>query len=254
MSQSASVPVDPSPQNEGRPLLWRVAVFAVLLGVTLYFCVNAPQASPGEEVGVSMTLPPRVLGYSGTAKEASRVETDILPSGTEFSKMIYEGSGVPIDLSIVLSGENRNSIHKPEICLVGQGWIIESSTARVVELSNEETLEVMDLSLSRPHLKPDGTTITVRAHYVYWFAGGNITTPYHNRRIIYSSLDNIIEGLNHRWAYVSAMAYVSSSFDPNGFSDTETVRQIDAFIAESVPQFQKTFVSKRSWSHLVPFL
>lgn len=234
---------------------WRFIVFLLLLALTLYFCFNAPDSKKGKQSGINMELPNYVLGYFGTPEDASEVEKKILPPDTSFSKMQYKKARSPIlNLGIVLSGEDQRSIHKPEICLDGQGWNVISATPRIIELDNKEKLEIMDLYLSRQNVQPDDSIIELEAHYLYWFVGNTITTPFHHRRIIYSSLDNVILGVNHRWAYVSLMAVVPDSYAPGSMNNEETLELMNDFLADSVPTFQKTYTSERSWSKLVPFL
>ena len=54
---------------------------------------------------------------------------DILPADTGFSRKNYAfvaDRTRDVFLSIVLSGRDRTSIHRPELCLVGQGRLSQA--------------------------------------------------------------------------------------------------------------------------------
>ena len=62
----------------------------------------------------------------------SRAEKEQLPDDTEFVKLAFTNAAVRLHTSIVLSGSARDSIHRPQRCLKGQGNTLE----------NEYSLEV----------------------------------------------------------------------------------------------------------------
>ncbi len=79
--------------------------------------------------GVNPVTLPAYLGseWEGQAADISAIEREVLPADTGFSRKNYVSLQRPnerVFLSIVLSGRDRTSIHRPEICLVGQGWTI----------------------------------------------------------------------------------------------------------------------------------
>ena len=86
--------------------------------------------------GVNPVTLPAYLGseWEGQAADISAIEREVLPADTGFSRKNYVSLQRPnerVFLSIVLSGRDRTSIHRPEICLVGQGWTITQRNARL---------------------------------------------------------------------------------------------------------------------------
>jgi hypothetical protein len=226
---------------------WRTLVFFFLGAGTWYFCVTAPDTVAGDSSGVSMELPDRVLEYYGRREGASPEEKDILPEDTEFEKMLYFAK-VPftesvdvISCSIVLSGKDRRSIHRPQICLAAQGWSFEKAEVIPVALSNGKTLRATRLSLSRKDKLAGGQSITRRALYLYWFVGKDVTMPDSKSRIILTAWDNVFRNINHRWAYVSVMAPITEGMRFDGKNEMETERMLEELMYDVVPQFQKTF-------------
>ena len=179
----------------------------------------------------------------GKVEEVSEAEHLVLPADTQFEKMSYASkNGISaMHYSIVLSGETRNSIHRPEICLPGQGWAMPMSELRRITLPSGKTLNVKNIHLEREIEGYGGKRSKLRAHYYYWFVGRDITTPSHLSRILRTSYDNIFRNVNHRWAYVSLMALVDESREEGGRNSEQTMAAMERFIAASVEEFQTAF-------------
>jgi hypothetical protein len=106
----------------------------------------------------------------------------------------------------------------------------------------------MDLSMEGTFTSTTGKAERLKAHYVYWFAGNGLTTPYHADRLWRSTWDSVMHNVNHRWAYASVMALVTAGIDPKQTgerhrTDDQTGRLIAFLIQNLVPQFQKDFMS-----------
>ena len=107
--------------------------------------IDALQLSP--DAGVYLTADgrdpaplPTFLGtdWIGQAVPVSAVERAMLPPDTGYSRKTYvsvQDRTQQVFVSIVLSGRDRTSIHRPELCLVGQGWTIRSRFAARLRLS-----------------------------------------------------------------------------------------------------------------------
>jgi hypothetical protein len=226
---------------------WRTAVFAVLGLGTLYFCVTAPATVAGDSSGVTMHLPDRVLDFYGRREVASEAELRVLPDDTEFAKMLYvsrepfaEAMSL-ISCSIVLSGKDRSSIHRPQVCLDAQGWSFDSMDLVPVDLNNGEKLRVTKLALSRKEELASGRLITRRALYLYWFVGKDLAIPDSKTRVILTAWDNVFRNVNHRWAYVSVMAPITEGIQFDGKSEVETQEMLEHFMQEAVPAFQTAY-------------
>src|SRR5690606_1661415 len=114
-----------------------VAVSVLLLSVlTIGVVRRLDQLPVRSDAGIFLTedgaapvdLPAFVgTDWIGRRAEVTQVERDILPPDTGYSRRSYVALHQPsrqVFLSIVLSGRDRSSIHRPELCVAGQGWTI----------------------------------------------------------------------------------------------------------------------------------
>ncbi len=131
------------------------------------------------------------------------VERRMLPQGTVILRKRYAGAlpGDGFIVTVVLSGEERRSIHRPQDCLVSQGSAIIGEQARPVPLGDGRTLEVMCL-----RTQPAGAVGLGGDMYVYWFVAPGRTTPYHLQRLWWTAWDGVVHGLQRQWAYVAVQA------------------------------------------------
>lgn len=222
-------------------------VVVVLAGVTLLAATKFSPEIGVSETDVNMTLPDSILGFMGEEQAVSEEEKKILPGDTEFARKLYTGpDGTSVNCQIVLAGAEKRSIHRPEICLPGQGWTIKSGVVTPVKLDDGRTLQTMKLTIARPVVLPNGDRRELHSLFYYWFVGKNTTTPYHSVRILKTSLDLLIHNTNHRWAYVVVSAPVLEGFAPNGLSESKTDDLLQKFIAEVAPQIMGGSSSKVS--------
>lgn len=214
----------------------------LLLGIGTYVaCRLTPEPDAAPKAGVTMKLPETVAGLSGEDFEPTEAELAILPADTQFAKRLYksENGAEQISCQIVLSGSDRRSIHRPEACLRGQGWVIENGGVVPIKLNDGSTLDVMKLTIDRSLRAPNGKTATLRSLYLYWFVSKETTTPYHFARIQRTYLDLLLHNQTHRWAYCIVSAPVLKGFVPGGKNEEQTLEMLKNFIAESAPQFQR---------------
>lgn len=232
----------------------RGLILAALTVGTGVLCQTTKKPLMGIESGVAMDLPVTIPGMISENRTHSPdpAEKAMLPSDTEFSKAVYFTPGADastrdvVHFEIVLSGAERRSIHRPEVCLQGQGWTLLKSGTRRIAIRDRE-LEVSDLYISREETTKDGGRRTRRAHFFYWFVGNDVTTPGHVGRLWLTLRDNILHGVNHRWAYASVLALVTedqpaSETGERQRSSEETAAMLEKFIASIAPHFQKSFM------------
>lgn len=142
----------------------------------------------------------------------SKPERDLLPLDTIVQKKKYEKDGQILYASIVMSGSERSSIHRPQTCLVGQGNEIVGDRVQSVPMPGRDDLDVMVLDMLRRFRTPDGRQVEHDSYYAYWFAGKGRETPYHLQRMMWMATDRIFHNVAHRWAYIS----VSGNRDDKG--------------------------------------
>ena len=183
-------------------------------------------------------LPARVLDYNSEPTEVAKVVLDYLPPDTSFGQRRYTApDGFVTDVNVVLMGMDRTSLHKPEICLEGQGWHVITANCGTdvvhVERPCPYDLPVMKL-FSTKTVTQDGRTIPLSGIFVYWFVAPNELTAKHWQRMWWMAEDLLRTGVLQRWAYVSFFHVC-----PAG-QELACMERMKKMIAASVPEFQLT--------------
>jgi hypothetical protein len=148
--------------------------------------------------------------------------------------------------SIVLAGGEKRSIHRPEVCLPGQGWFIRSGEVVPIALKDGSTLEAMKLNLEREVDAGPGKRARIKSIFLYWFVGKKAVTPHHFKRVFLTSWDRIFRQLNHRWAYVIVTSMVTEGLVRNGKDEAQTLSMLKDFTAEIVPTFMISEESEKA--------
>ena len=183
-----------------------------------------------------LLLPEQVLDCQSQWIEADDVTTNSLPHDTSFGQRCYTAKdGFQLSLNTVLMGTDRTSIHKPQFCLVGQGWRIDGTDREVVPIERPHPygLPVVKLTCSKV-VEQDGQRATYRGLYVYWFvADGAISAdPSGFERMWWMARELLRHGELQRWAYVSCFAVCHPG------QEEATYQRMKSFIAAAVPEFQ----------------
>jgi ferredoxin len=165
-------------------------------------------------------------------------EISTLPKDTTFGRRVYEGAGnAYLQISVILMGIDRTSIHRPEVCLPGQGWQILRSETDVLHLSRPKSwdLPVQKLTLDISVTATNGAPIQMGGVYVYWFVADGLVTASHTTRMLWMARDLVLKQTLDRWACIGCFMPCAPGRQP------ETYDLLKKLIAESVPQFQTTF-------------
>ncbi|MGH8045832.1 MAG: exosortase-associated EpsI family protein [Chthoniobacterales bacterium] len=230
-----------SPAATAKKAAAMLAVFLVLLALTAAACFMFQPAASVTEAGVVMHWPDRALGFSGKDEQPGEAEKKLLPPDTEFAKKSYTNTdGDYIGAQIVLSGVEHRSIHRPEICLRGQGWDIRGQQIVSVPLKSGKKLDVMVLDISRPARTSSGKTVDLPALYAYFFVSKDVETPRHFDRVAITNLDLLFHNKAHRWAYVIVTAQVLKGLTQHGRDREQTLQLIEDFLRETAPEFLKS--------------
>lgn len=220
----------------------RELIVVILSGITLYACFHGGTPSKGLESGIIMELPGKLQEMNGTITPPSEGEKAILPSDTEILKMTYQGlDRTPLSVQIVLSGGEKRSIHRPEICLPAQGWTLESGGVIPVRYSDGKRLDVMRLTAKRAIMLGNGKKAELENVFYYWFVGHKVTTPYHLRRILLTNFDMVFHNVNHRWAYVMVSSPVLKGLVPGGKDLPQTDEMLEDAVKELAPKIMKKY-------------
>jgi hypothetical protein len=236
---SSTIAAEPSLESQARGLRGKLVLFLVLVLATIAACFFIEPPAKMSEPGVWMHWPDQVLGYTGQEikLKSSDPERVLLPSDTEIAKELYTNQdGDHIAAEIVLSGVEHRSIHRPEICLKGQGWTLHSGQVVRIPLElGRRSLEVTVLDITQPLQTPQGKVIQQEALYAYFFVSKDAETAKHFDRIAITNLDLLLHNKSHRWAYVIAMAGVNG-----GRTREQTLDIIKRFFQQTAPSILRS--------------
>lgn len=212
---------------------------ALLAGFATIFLL--PHVGKSSPAGIAMTLPRSVGDWIGHDAPVTTKELEVLGKDTQFArKMYYDLAGDQIYVSIVLSGEDMTtSIHRPERCLPAQGWTVQASTKRNIDIPNGKSLEVTKLLDGQILRTRDNQQVMVHNLNYYWFIGYHNMTGSHLSRTSIDLRDRILYGYNQRWAYVTVAANVTKGIALPERTEDETSAIIEGFIRELIPLLQK---------------
>jgi len=226
-------------------ILIRGLLLLVATSIAAALILRIPPAEEHAEAGVSLSLPDRVNGFTGTDQDISEAERVILPKDTGFAKKIYtDAEGNQINCQIVLAGADHRSIHRPELCLEGQGWTVSGGEVIPIKLNSGREMEVMALTISRP-VTAGNATKTLSALYLYWFVSNTTEVARHLDRVVRSNMDLLLHNRSNRWAYVIVSSPILQGFEPGGKDRAQTLDMLVNFIRSSVPHFQKSELTAR---------
>jgi len=181
-------------------------------------------------------LPERVADMTSEEVPMVREELDGLPPDTSFGKRLYRATnGASLLLQVVLMGRDRTSIHQPQYCLTGQGFLIERTEEVRLALGTPTARKIpaLKLTASKVFTTPDGQRVPVRGIYVYWFVADGALTAHRRERLWWMARELLRTGTLQRWAYVSCFAQCRPG------EEEQAYQQVREFLAEAVPQFQR---------------
>jgi hypothetical protein len=236
------------------------AAFTViaLLAATALLLLNLPAVRLDAGVPVRLQLPERLGGWSGVdlvfcqnEKCLRSFRADRLPSrklcplcgGALDALALAEHRNLPRDIllsrkqyvrpntapalvTVLVSGLERGGIHRPEMCLEGQGWHITGGRVTRIPVEGRGPLPVMTLNVTRQvRLSPEAPPLTQAATFAYWFTDSRRETPYHVERMMWMAADSVFHGRQSRWAYVAILMPAL----------TGPVEGVDSFIAGLYP-------------------
>jgi hypothetical protein len=170
----------------------------------------------------------------GVLKPASLGELNLLPPDTVLLKKRYSPPvfGAPFFVSVVISGANLKSLHRPQQCLPAQGNSIEVSTIVDIPRTGDDVLRVSELLVRRRAAVLNGRSGSSYFIYAYWFVSSVAETPSTLGRMAFSLRDRVLFSQNYRWAYIS----VSTEAPVAGLAAAKT--RLHSFIRELDPMLR----------------
>jgi len=146
-----------------------------------------------------------------------------LPPGTKILKRIYRSpDGTSYSVSVVISGQNRGSIHRPELCLPAQGFVMLGTETRPLRVIGGKPREVRILIAQR-------SSSSQQFSLAYWFISRQRENASHTQRILIDMWDRSIRNRINRWAMVAVNA--SSPLD-----NDDAIHALEAFLGEFYPK------------------
>lgn len=232
----------PKPVRSPAPTWIALAVVA-LAGIEMAALAALAARPPDVAAGVTLAADglnpvelPAFVGteWIGRRTEVTPVEREILPPDTGFSRKLYVGvadQSVQVFLSIVLSGRDRTSIHRPELCLVGQGWTINSATRHdfTHPARPGATFPATVLHVQREVMTPRGKVLVPQL-VAYWFVNRDTVVASHAERLLRDAWDRL-RLREDRWAYVLLQADA-------GAGEAQTLARMQEVLDRTLPAFQ----------------
>lgn len=171
---------------------------AVFFAAVLVFQAKTPPATIAKAPEVKFV---ELTGYStddekfAEQQKVSEGELTILPKDTRIIKKMYESrSGAQFLASFVVGGTSRASIHRPELCLPSQGYVM--SNPRNFDVAGRPW-HVIDIA------KPGGAS--AMEAYTF-FNQERFRTASHTRRIWQDVIDRSVLNRVDRWVMLTVHA------------------------------------------------
>jgi hypothetical protein len=185
---------------------------------------------------VEVDLPAQVLDFTSEWIVEDAVVTNTLPQDTCYGQRRYTAPDkFWATANVVLMGEDRASMHKPQFCLTGGGWTIDKTERTTIPVTKPLAydLPVIKLTVSGTFTQ-EGQQIRAGGVYVYWYvADKNLSADPEGWDRLWSSGSKLLtSGVLERWAYVTFFSPCNPGQEP------ETYERIKKLIAASVPEFQ----------------
>lgn len=138
-------------------------------------------------------------GFTSERREPGEAELSTLPGDTSIEKRVYTAEdGAAFQVTLVIGGRSKSSIHRPELCLPSQGFLMTDPHTILVGETDWRVI-VLDGGKGRPS---SGFAYT-------FFNQEGFRTSSHIRRIFKDVWDRSLYGRIDRWAMVTVFATVT---------------------------------------------
>lgn len=187
---------------------------------------------------LEIMMPETVPGYISEILTNVEEGLTVLPADTSYRSRLYQADDrFCVQITTVLMGTDRSSIHNPQICLPGQGWTINDSLTRVENVSMQHPfpyeLPVNRIISSKQVKDANGSALTMSSVYLYWFVDADqYTASELKRKMWLVPHDLLVKGVLDRWAYISFFAECAPG------QEDMTADRMKKMIADAVPEFQ----------------
>ena len=181
-----------------------------------------------------IALPTGVPGYKDELMAIADMELD-LPKDTTFGRRRYQvSSNGWVQMTAILMGTDRTSIHKPYYCVTGQGWTIDKAEVIKIPMARPRPyeLEAQFLTTTATFPNKDGSVFRARGLFMYWFVSDTQLTPNHKEQMWWLARDLLTTGVLQRWGYISCFSFCAPG------DEKIRLEQMKRLVSETVPSFQ----------------
>ena len=203
-------------------------------GVRPWYCHNEQCLDVVEETQLRAPNPQKGASFAcpkcgGQLYPASLGEMKDLPADTVILKRDYRAAdGLVYNVSVVIGGRKRNSIHRAELCLPAQGYVMLDAGRWVLNGPSGAPQAVRKITAQHP----DGPKISL----FYWFASKNRESCSHTQRILTDVWDRSVHNRINRWVMIAVST--RSTLDTH-----EAVERFEAFLSELYPKIINKSIS-----------
>ena len=160
---------------------------------------------------------------NGDMQKISGGELKLLPKDTEIQKRIYRApDGTIYSVSVVLSGRNRSSIHRAELCLPAQGFVMLNTGTYPLNVPGGKPRQARIINAQR-------SSFLQQFSLAYWFINRERECTSHAKRTLIDIWDRSIHNRINRWAMVAVNVSVP-------LDTTERIKAFEIFLDKFYPQ------------------
>lgn len=164
-----------------------------LLAIVMLFQVQTPKLVLTEDPGRHLR---EIEGFVSESVAPGEAELNVLPADTRIEKRLYTDEyGRWFQVSLIVGGHSKGSIHRPELCLPAQGFQMKEPKNIEAGGANWHTIK-----LDR------GVYGSLGFAYTFFNQAGFHTSS-HTRRILQDVWDRSILSRIDRWHMVTVNAY-----------------------------------------------
>lgn len=236
-----------------RRTLQQLAAAFLLLLAALGICAATDTSFQVSAPGVRLQLPLSLGDYQAREYDMTAQEKNLLDEGVKLVRDVYtSSSGRQIMATVILSGFEKRSLHRPEVCLPNQGWTVTDRTSIPLRLEDGRDITIKMMRIFRDIEPKPGLRVRSRAVNFYWYVGSQGTScPDHYEHVFRSYFDSIFRNIQHRWAMASIFVPLPEQQvgkeDP--LVELDAIEDARAFIAKLAPTFMLEGMGRTSGSN-----
>ena len=242
----------PEPRRTLAHLLAAIGLPLLALGICACTDISFHVAAPGVKLRQDDSrlpyLPLSVGDYQGREFDMTADEKNLLDEGVRLARDVYASStGRQIMATVILSGFEKRSLHRPEVCLPNQGWTVTDRTQIPLRMEDGREISIMMMRIFRDAEPQPGVKVRTRAINFYWYIGSDGTScADHYEHVFLSYYDAVFRNIQHRWS----MASIYVPLPEQRLGQEDPMQELNAkedaseFLARLAPTFMLT---KEAW-------